>query len=84
MISEKGIIKRTRFTKYLGINVDETLSFKDHVKSVSKILSRNLGSMRKLKHIPPSKCSMIVILFPDSPLNFVLLVDLAWCFPFDS
>ena len=30
IISERGIIIRTRFTKYLGINVDETLSFKDH------------------------------------------------------
>ena len=53
MISERGIIKRTRFIKYIGINVDETRSFKDHVKSVSKILSRNLCVIRKLKHISP-------------------------------
>ena len=52
MISDRGIIKRS-FTKYLGINVDETLSFKDNVKSVSKILSRILGIMRKLKRIFP-------------------------------
>ena len=62
IISERGIIKRTRFTKYLGINVDETLSFKDHVKSVSKILSRNLGMMRKLKHIfPPNVLQLLYI-----------------------
>ena len=66
IISERGIIKRTRFTKYLGINVDETLSFKDYVKSVSKILSRNLGIMRKLQHISP-KYSTIVVLFSDYP-----------------
>ena len=43
MILERGIIKLTKFTKYLGINVDEILSFKDPVKSVLKIFSRNLS-----------------------------------------
>ena len=60
VISDRGIIKRKRFTNYLGNNIDETISFKDHVKSVSKILSCSLGIMRKLKHIFPPNALLLL------------------------
>ena len=48
-----GAIKRTVSFKYLGIVTDETVSFKQHVTLTSKILARNLGIMKKLKHFVP-------------------------------
>ena len=82
IISERGIIKRTRFTKYLGINVDETLSFKDHVKSVSKILSRNLGIMRKLKHIFPP--NVLRLLYFSLIHPYILYCSSIWLGTFPS
>jgi len=46
----KGIVKRSNSVKYLWIIIDKKLSFKYHVKAISKILSPNLGVIRKLKH----------------------------------
>ena len=76
------IIKRTRFTKYLGINFDETLSFKDHVKSASKILSRNLGIMRKLKHIFPP--NVLRLLYFSLIHPYILYCSSIWLGTFPS
>ena len=45
-----GVIKRTVSLICLGIVIDETLSFKQHVTLISKILARNKGIMKKLQH----------------------------------
>ena len=82
IISERGIIKRTKFTKYLGINVNETLSFKDHVKSVSKILSRSLGIMRKLKHIFPP--NILRLLYFSLIHPYILSCSSIWLGTFPS
>lgn len=51
----EGKVKRDQCVRYLGIMLDETLSFRKHVEKVSGILCRNLGILRKLKHVlPPS------------------------------
>ena len=47
--SPKGIVKRSSSVKHLGTIIDENLSFKYHVKAISRILSRNLVIIRKLK-----------------------------------
>ena len=49
IVTHCRILKRALSIKYLGVYIDEILSFKFHAQSVSKILSRNLGIMRKLK-----------------------------------
>jgi hypothetical protein len=41
-----GVTEQTASVKYLGIELDETLSFKQHLTLTSKILARNLGIMK--------------------------------------
>ena len=48
---ENYVIKRTNTIRYLGVIVDECLSFKNHVSFISSKIARNVGMMRKLKNI---------------------------------
>jgi hypothetical protein len=43
-------IRRKKSVKYLGVIIDETLSFLEHVQSISLKVARNIGMIRKLKH----------------------------------
>lgn len=53
--TSKGPLSRpnVRYVRFLGILLDENLSFRNHIKMVQAKISRNLGIIRKLKHIFP-------------------------------
>ena len=55
IFTPKGPLSRpnVRYERFLGILLDENLSFRNHIKIVQAKLSRNLGIIRKLKHIFP-------------------------------
>ena len=42
-------LERVDYTKFLGVLIDENLTWKTHINCVSKTLSRNIGIMNKLK-----------------------------------
>ena len=46
-------IKRVNFTKFLGIYIDEHLSWAQHIEFLSKKIARNVGILSKLKHFLP-------------------------------
>ena len=46
-------ILRINCTKYLGVLIDECLSFREHIDYISLKLARNVGILRKLKYIFP-------------------------------
>ena len=46
-------ISRKSTVKYLGVILDETLSFVEHIQCASSKVARNVGMMRKLKHFFP-------------------------------
>ena len=46
-------ILRINCTKYLGVLIDECLSFREHIDYFSFKLNRNVGILRKLKYIFP-------------------------------
>ena len=48
-----SIIDFTRETKFLGLLLDENLTYKKHSESVSKKLSKTVGILGKLKHYFP-------------------------------
>ena len=48
---EDGMIACEKLVKYLGIIINETRSFLSHIETLSRILSRDLGMIRKLKCI---------------------------------
>ena len=52
-----SIIRRTSCTKYLGIIMDETLSWDMHIDHISKNAKRNLGVMKDVKIVfHPNRC----------------------------
>ena len=46
-------IKHVKFTKFLGISIDEHLSWTTHIDNLSKQVARNVGMLNKLKHVLP-------------------------------
>ena len=50
IILDSTCLDKVKFTKFLGVIIDETLTWKCHIDCVSKTLSRNIGIMNKLKH----------------------------------
>ena len=43
-------LNRTSSTKFLGVIIDENFTLKNHIDSISKTVSRNVGMLTKLKH----------------------------------
>ena len=67
-----SMIKRSGSIKFLGIMVDEHLTFKNHVHYVSNKLSRSVGILNKLKLFLPFKASKsIYFAFILPYLNYV-------------
>ena len=48
-------LERVKFTKFLGVLIDECLTWKNHIDCISKTVSRNIGVMNKLKHSIPAR-----------------------------
>ena len=46
-------IKQVNFTKFLGIYINEHLSWAQHIDYLSKKIARNVGILSKLKHFLP-------------------------------
>ena len=46
-------LERVKVTKFLGVLIDECLTWKNHIDCISKTISRNIGVMNKLKHSIP-------------------------------
>ena len=55
LVLSHEIIKRVEKTKYLGINIDESLSWKEQYKAIKNKLKGDLSSIRKLKNILPQR-----------------------------
>ena len=45
------MIKRVTMVKYLGLVVDENLSWDEHVECMSETISRNIGIIKRMRSI---------------------------------
>ena len=45
--------KRSLLQKFLGVIIDDKLTWKNHIDAISKTISRNIGMLTKLKHYVP-------------------------------
>ena len=79
-----GIIHRSkdRYVRFLGILVDENLSFKRHIDLIKMKICRSLGILRKLKHIFPG--SILEILFHSLIRSYVSYCPIVWMSTFPS
>ena len=66
VILDNTALERVKFTKFLGVLIDECLTWKNHINCISKTISRNIGVMNKLKHYIPYRilhtlyCTLII------------------------
>ena len=55
IILDETKLKRVDKTKFLGVTIDENLSWKNHIDGITKTISRNIGMINKLKFIIPDR-----------------------------
>ena len=52
------VIKRSSHVKYLGVILDDTLSWSDHISYLSEKLVKIVSSFKIIKHYVPEKCKI--------------------------
>ena len=68
-------IKRVTSTKFLGVIIDENLTFKEHLKTVENKVSKNLGMLYKAKPILDKKSlKALYFSFKNSYVNYANIV----------
>ena len=46
---------RVKFTKPLGVLIDENLTWSNHINAISKKISSGIGSIKRISHcVPPT------------------------------
>ena len=69
-------LEKVLFIKFLGIWVDNKLSWKYHINNICTIISRNIGIINKIKYYLPS--SVLVILYSSLILPYLNYGILSW------
>ena len=72
---DSTILERVQQTKFLGVIIDECLTWKNHIDCVAKTIARNIGVMNKLKHFVPERILFTLYCTMVMPyLNYGILV----------
>ena len=75
VILDNTALERVKFTQFLGVLIDECLTWKNHINCISKTISRNIGVMNKLKHYIPYRILHTLYCTLISPyLNYGILI----------
>ena len=53
-------IKRVKKTKYLGMIVDDTLTWEDHIDYITMKISRDVGIIRRVRELIPEKALLLL------------------------
>ena len=69
-------LNRVCSTKFLGVIIDENLTWKNHIAAITKTISRNIGMMSKLKHYLPK--SILYTLYCSLILPYINYGILTW------
>ena len=69
------IIEQVSNTKFLGINIDNKLSWNNHISAISTIVSRNVGVLNRLSFLPQH------ILQPELYLPRLSYCNVVWASP---
>ena len=71
----KTPIERKKVAKFLGVLVDDKLSWKQHITAIRSKMSRYIGVLYKLKHILPLQARMLTFnSLVQSHLNYCSLI----------
>ena len=74
-------LDRVKQTKFLGVIIDECLTWKHHIECVSRTIARNIGVINKLKQCVPEHIlhTVLFILYSSNALLKLILINLLNC-----
>ena len=75
-------IKQTSYVKFLGVLLDENLSWKYHLTELSKKLARTCGIFFKVRHVLP--INILILLYNSLFSPFLQYGILVWGLTFES
>ena len=76
IILDNIILERVDRTKFLGLIIDENLTWKYHIDGLTKTISRNCGVLNKLKHYKPER--ILFTLYCTLILPYINYSILVW------
>jgi hypothetical protein len=59
--TDDHILEREDSYKHLGVIINETLSWADHIDYVRAKLAKRLGIFKRIKHLPPFHARLLVV-----------------------
>ena len=62
-------LSRVKTTKFLGLTIDENLTWKYHIDNITKTISCNIGVMNKIKQFCSRKNIVFIVLFVNSTVH---------------
>ena len=70
------VIEQVCSVKFLGVNIDERLSWDKHIQQVASKLSKNIGILAKLKYTVPQK--VLCMVYNSLVLPYLSYCNLVW------
>ena len=71
-----NIIERERVTKFLGVLLDENLSWKPHINTIKNKISKNIGLLYKARYIIKEKC--LTQLYFSNMNSYLTYANIVW------
>ena len=69
-------IKRVNHVKFLGVVIDDNLTWKEHINCISLKISRSIGILNSLKYILPLR--ILVNLYNSMILSHLTYCNIVW------
>ena len=69
-------IERVKNFIFLGLTLDETLSWKTHIQDVSNKISKTIGILNRLKNVLPG--NILKLIYSSLVLPRIYYCNLAW------
>lgn len=74
IVTDSGILVEVNEVKYLGINIDNSLTFQSHISDISQKVSKVTGVLWKARHLPLSIKLKIYYSLVYTHINYAILV----------
>ena len=69
-----SILTKVSTVKFLGVTLDEHLTFNDHVKNVTTKISKSVGVMRRLHCQLPANVMVVILFFGVFPSDLCVTI----------
>src|SRR6218665_2506811 len=75
-------IEQVKSTKFLGLYIDEHLTWNEHIKVTSNKIAKNIGIIRKISYLLPS--SVLTSLYYTLVYPYLLYGNIIWASNYDT